>query len=112
MITITLQLKLSRNSGGGGVGGTGHRECRGGDWRRARRKLSFHQNIHFFWLEGNGWKRGVGAAVLPFPSSIGSLVYLDSLLMTLMRAPFSSFSRWLSDFSSVNTCRGTEGKTC
>lgn len=30
--------------------------------------------------------------------------YLDSLLMTRMRAPFSSFSLWLSDFSSVNTC--------
>lgn len=36
--------------------------------------------------------------------------YLDSLLMTLMRAPFSSFSRWLSDFSSVNTCRVREGR--
>jgi hypothetical protein len=34
------------------------------------------------------------------------MLYLDSLLMTLMRAPFSSFSLWLSDFSSVNTCGG------
>lgn len=41
-----------------------------------------------------------------------SPVYLDSLLMTLMRAPFSSFSLWLSDFSSVNTYGGTEGKGC
>lgn len=29
--------------------------------------------------------------------------HLDSLLMTRMRAPFSSFSRWLSDLSSVRT---------
>lgn len=21
-----------------------------------QREVSFHQNIHFFWLEGNGWK--------------------------------------------------------
>lgn len=28
-------------------------------------------------------------------------VHLESLLMTRMRAPFSSFSRWLSDLSSV-----------
>lgn len=43
------------------------------------------------------------AAGRALPSYIRSLVYLDSLLMTLMRAPFSSFSLWLSDFSSVNT---------
>lgn len=34
--------------------------------------------------------------------------YLESLLMTRMRAPFSSFSLWLSDFSSVKICRETK----
>lgn len=24
------------------------------------REVSFHQNIHLFWPEGNGWKRGLG----------------------------------------------------
>lgn len=57
-------------------------------------------------------KEGWEPQMLPLPSQTGSLVYLDSLLMTLMRAPFSSFSLWLSDFSSVNTCRVTEGKVC
>lgn len=38
---------------------------------------------------------------LPILCSIG---YFESLLMTRMSAPFSSFSRWLSDFSSVKTC--------
>lgn len=33
--------------------------------------------------------------------------YLESLLMTRMRAPFSSFSLWLSDFSSVKICGET-----
>jgi hypothetical protein len=40
------------------------------------------------------------------------MLYLDSLLMTLMRAPFSSFSLWLSDFSSVNTCGGWQRERC
>lgn len=74
--------------------------------------MSFRQNSHCFWLDGNDWKRGLGAANAAFPPQAWSLVYLDSLLMTLMRAPFSSFSLWLSDFSSVNTCGVTEGKAC
>lgn len=47
--------------------------------------------------DGGGWTRAPGVAA-------GAPHYLDSLLMTLMRAPFSSFSLWLSDFSSVRTC--------
>lgn len=73
-----------------------------------QRQVSFHQNIHLFWLEGNGWKWGAGQQM---PSNTWILVYLDSLLITLMRAPFSSFSLWLSDFSSVNTCRW-QSKKC
>lgn len=34
--------------------------------------------------------------------------YLDSLLMTRIRAPFSSFSLWLSDLSSDKTYRNRE----
>lgn len=36
--------------------------------------------------------------------------HLDSLLMTRMRAPFSSLSLWLSDLSSVKTWKKYEGK--
>lgn len=58
-------------------------------------------------LLAGGRRRGRGGASA-VPGS-QRLAYLDSLLMTLMRAPFSSFSLWLSDFSSVRTC-GREGK--
>lgn len=36
--------------------------------------------------------------------------HLESLLMTRMRAPFSSFSRWLSDLSSVRIWDSTRKK--
>lgn len=48
-----------------------------------------------------GWRRVDGKCCPSSPKSEPD--YLESLLMTLMRAPFSSFSLWLSDFSSVNT---------
>lgn len=91
----------------GGVGGTGHSEyrenCRGGDWRGSRR--SGLPPKHSFLLAGRQWlDKRVGQEILSPHSSMWNLIYLDSLLMTLMRAPFSSFSLWLSDFSSVNTC--------
>lgn len=47
------------------------------------------------------------AARVGHPSS-AQAPYLESLLMTRMRAPFSSFSLWLSDFSSVKICRETK----
>lgn len=60
-----------------------------------------------------GWRPEAGPSSAggcrhgPSPAARG-LAYLDSLLMTLMRAPFSSFSLWLSDFSSVRTCGAEE----
>lgn len=50
------------------------------------KEVPFFGNIHFFWLETRG-----GQQMLP-PPPRSDLIYLDSLLMTLMRAPFSSFS--------------------
>lgn len=38
----------------------------------------------------------------------GGLLYLESLLMTRMSAPFSSFSLWLSAFKSGSVCKERE----
>ena len=54
---------------------------------------------------------GLAARVgTPLRPASAQASYLESLLMTRMRAPFSSFSLWLSDFSSVKICRETRGK--
>lgn len=59
----------------------------------------FHWSIRSRW---KGWQRGYRN--LRFLSILCSMYYFESLLMTRMSAPFSSFSRWLSDFRSVKTC--------
>lgn len=50
------------------------------------KEVPYFRNIHFFWPETRG-----GQQMLSLPPR-SDLIYLDSLLMTLMRAPFSSFS--------------------
>lgn len=74
------------------------RGCAGGDRGRLGDKCPPTHSPSFPLGEGSSAVRASG---------VRSPAYLDSLLMTLMRAPFSSFSLWLSDFSSVNTCSGT-----
>lgn len=55
MITNMLQFKLIqlqvRAWEEQGILSAENVQCRGGDPSR-----SFHQNIHFLWLEGDGWK--------------------------------------------------------
>lgn len=66
----------------------------------------------YFWQEergGRAWWQGWQLAQgTPLRPASAQASYLESLLMTRMRAPFSSFSLWLSDFSSVKICSETK----
>lgn len=58
---------------------------------------------------GRAWWRGRQLVEgTPLRPAFAPASYLESLLMTRMRAPFSSFSLWLSDFSSVKICGETK----
>ncbi len=76
--------------------------------KRSRLTVSCHRHcssppLSLLWL----WRRMSGWSV-SLSLSVSLLLvlslYLESLLMTLMSAPFSSFSLWLSALRSPKTC--------
>ncbi len=76
--------------------------------KRSRLTVSHHRHcssppLSLLWL----WRRMSGWSV-SLSLSVSLLLvlslYLESLLMTLMSAPFSSFSLWLSALRSPKTC--------
>lgn len=65
---------------------------------------------HRMWGWGKGWIVSLRASFyflfsLSFVHLCVLIVYFESLLITRMSAPFSSFSLWLSTFKSPNTCK-------
>ena len=61
--------------------------------------------------EEEGGGGGSLMSLVPFALSSRSLLsYLESLLMTRISAPFSSFRRWLSAFRSPSTWGGRQGE--
>ena len=51
--------------------------------------------------DGQLWSTGLLVCAIPL---LAAFFYLESLLITLIKAPFSSFSLWLSAFRSGNIC--------
>lgn len=51
--------------------------------------------------DGQLWSTGLLICAIPL---LAAFFYLESLLITLIKAPFSSFSLWLSAFRSGNIC--------
>lgn len=56
-------------------------------------------------ITSRGWRWGEGACGVLW----GGFSYLESLLMTRIKAPFSSFSLWLSAFKSGSIWKKIEG---